>query len=100
MGGPPTDTASDGARPHCPSRPTWSFSTSSSIEDDTAELPMLALILTLKPRPTMQGSSSRWRLLAGMMARPRATSARTNSGSMPSRAATNAISSVMIPWRA
>jgi len=43
------------------------------------------------------GSSSLWRLLAGMIARPRATSARTYSGSTPSRAAQKAISSVTTP---
>src|SRR6266581_1996458 len=56
------------------------FSTSSSIEDATALLPMLALIFTRKFRPIIIGSDSGWLMLAGMMARPRATSARTNSG--------------------
>src|SRR5437667_1154360 len=56
------------------------FSTSSSIEDATALLPMLALIFTRKFRPMIIGSDSGWLMLAGMMARPRATSARTNSG--------------------
>ena len=56
------------------------FSTSSSIEEATALLPMLALILTRKLRPMIIGSSSGWLMLAGMMARPRATSERTNSG--------------------
>src|SRR5436309_5865647 len=56
------------------------FSTSSSIEDATALLPMLALIFTRKLRPMIIGSDSVWLMLAGMMARPRATSARTNSG--------------------
>ena len=51
-----------------------SFSTSSSIDEDTAELPMLALIFTAKLRPMIIGSSSGWLTLAGMMARPRATS--------------------------
>jgi hypothetical protein len=46
----------------------------------TAELPMLALIFTRKLRPMIIGSSSGWLMLAGMMARPRATSSRTNSG--------------------
>src|SRR3954447_22891492 len=58
------------------------FSTSSSIEDATALLPMLALIFTRKFRPMIIGSDSGWLMLAGMMARPRATSARTNSGVM------------------
>ncbi|MNJ72106.1 hypothetical protein D3C77_687220 [compost metagenome] len=59
-----------------------SFSTSSSMLDVTAELPMLALILTLKLRPMAMGSISGWLMLAGMMARPRAISSRTNSGVM------------------
>ncbi len=57
-----------------------SFSTSSAAPEVTAELPMLALILTRKLRPMMTGSSSGWLMLAGMMARPRAISERTNSG--------------------
>src|SRR6266566_9874319 len=55
------------------------FSISSSTDDDTAELPILALILTRKLRPMIIGSSSGWLMLAGMMALPRATSSRTNS---------------------
>ena len=74
-----------------------SFSTSSSIEEDTAELPMLALIFTAKCRPMIIGSSSGWLTLAGMMARPRATSERTNSASNPSRTAMNSISGVTTP---
>ena len=35
-----------------------SFSTSSSMEEETAELPMLALIFTRKRRPMTMGSSS------------------------------------------
>ena len=35
-----------------------SFSTSSSIEDETAEFPMFALIFTLKFRPMIIGSIS------------------------------------------
>src|SRR5487761_422790 len=54
--------------------------TSSAVEDVTAELPMLALIFTRKLRPMIIGSDSGWLMLAGMMARPAATSARTNSG--------------------
>ncbi|MCY1381304.1 hypothetical protein D9M69_691940 [compost metagenome] len=46
----------------------------------TAELPMLALIFTPKLRPMAMGSTSGWLMLVGMMARPRATSSRTNSG--------------------
>ena len=56
------------------------FSTSSSMEEVTAELPMLALIFTRKFRPMIIGSVSGWLTLQGMMARPRATSSRTNSG--------------------
>src|SRR3954468_20873933 len=58
------------------------FSTSSSIDDATALLPILALIFTRKFRPMIIGSDSGWLMLAGMMARPRATSSRTNSGVM------------------
>ena len=99
------------------------FSTSSATVEATAELPMLALILTRKFRPIAIGSSSPWLMLAGMMARPRATSESTNSGvtnsgisapeSSPSRTglrmvsrrrfsrmATNSISGVMMPRRA
>ena len=46
---------------------------------------MLALIFTRKLRPMIIGSSSRWLMLAGMIARPRATSSRTNSAGSPSR---------------
>src|SRR6516225_8598470 len=56
------------------------FSTSSSTEEVTAELPILALILVRKFLPMIIGSSSAWLILEGMMARPRATSLRTNSG--------------------
>ena len=42
-----------------------SFSTSSSIDEVTALLPMLALILTRKLRPIAIGSSSGWLTLAG-----------------------------------
>ena len=61
---------------------------------------MLALIFTWKPRPMIIGSSSGWLMLAGMMARPRAISSRTNSGAMFSRSATKRISSVISPLRA
>ncbi len=73
------------------------FSTSSSIEEVTAELPMFALIFTRKLVPMMAGSTSGWFTFSGMTARPRATSSRTNSASMPSRRAMNSISGVMIP---
>jgi hypothetical protein len=77
-----------------------SFSTSSSMEEVTAELPMFALIFTWKRRPMIIGSSSGWLMLAGMMARPRATSLRTRSGATPSRRAANSISGVTSPRRA
>src|SRR5574343_1990422 len=56
------------------------LSTSSLMEEPRAELPMLALIFTRKLRPMIIGSDSGWLMLLGMMARPRATSERTNSG--------------------
>jgi hypothetical protein len=55
------------------------LSTSLATSDATAELPMLALILTRKLRPMAMGSDSGWLMFDGMMARPRATSSRTNS---------------------
>ena len=58
------------------------FSISSSTDDDTAELPILALIFTRKLRPMIIGSSSAWLMLDGMIALPRAISSRTNSGVM------------------
>ena len=76
------------------------FSTSSSMEEVTAELPMLALIFTRKRRPMIMGSVSGWLMLAGRMARPRAISSRTVSGARPSRRATNSISGVISPRRA
>ena len=47
--------------------------------DETALLPMFALILVRKFRPMIIGSDSGWLMLAGMIARPAATSLRTNS---------------------
>ena len=76
------------------------LSTSSAIDDVTAELPMLALTLTANALPMIIGSLSGWLWLAGMIARPRATSSRTNSAGMPSRAAMYAISAVISPARA
>src|ERR1051326_8568480 len=55
------------------------FSTTSSIDEATALLPMLALIFTRKLRPMIIGSDSGWLIFAGIMARPRATSDLTNS---------------------
>ena len=57
------------------------FSTSSSMLDARALLPMLALILTRKLRPMIIGSASGWLILAGMMARPAATSTSDEFGS-------------------
>ena len=56
------------------------FSTSSAIEEVTAELPILALIFTTNFLPMIIGSLSGWLWLAGITARPRATSSRTSSG--------------------
>src|SRR5437764_14006922 len=53
------------------------FSTSSSMEEATAELPMLELIFTRKLRAMIIGELSGWLMLAGMIARPLATSSRT-----------------------
>ena len=77
-----------------------SFSSSSSISDVTAELPMLALILHLDATPMHIGSRLVWLILAGMIMRPRATSARISSGDRFSRRATYSISPVMTPCRA
>ena len=60
-----------------------SFSTSSAIDDVTAELPMLALTLVRNLRPMIIGSDSGWFTLAGMMALPRVTSSRTQHGIEP-----------------
>ncbi len=86
------------------SAPQWvaqvSFSTSSATEELTAEFPMLALTFTRKARPMAMGSDSGWLTLAGMMARPAATSSRTVEESICSRSATNSISGVISPRRA
>lgn len=71
------------------------LSTSSAIELVTAELPMLALTFTANALPMIIGSLSGWWWLAGITARPRATSSRTSSADMSSRAAMNAISAVI-----
>ena len=76
------------------------FSTSSSIDEATAEFPMLALIFTKKLRPMIIGSLSGWLMFAGSTARPRAISSRTNSACIPSRSAMNSISGVISPRRA
>jgi hypothetical protein len=59
------------------------FSTSSSMEEATALLPMLALTFTRKLRPIAIGSLSGWFTFSGRTARPRATSSRTCSGCSP-----------------
>ena len=56
------------------------FSTSSPILDVTAELPILALILTRKFVPIIIGSASEWFMFAGIIALPDAISSLTNSG--------------------
>ena len=76
------------------------FSTSSAMEEVTAELPMLALTFTANFLPMIIGSISGWLWFAQITARPAATSSRTVSGSKPSRRAMNAISGVMSPARA
>ncbi len=76
------------------------FSTSCSMLLATDELPMFALIFTKKLRPMTIGSDSGWFTFAGMIARPRATSSRTNSGAHPSRIAQYSISGVITPRRA
>ena len=77
-----------------------SLSTSSAMLLVTALLPMLALTFTRKRRPMIIGSDSGWLTLAGMIARPAATSLRTSSTSQPSRTATYSISGVTMPRRA
>src|SRR5207244_10772867 len=56
------------------------LSISSSTDEVTAELPILALILVRKFLPIAIGSSSAGLMLQGMIARPRAMSERTHSG--------------------
>ena len=58
------------------------FSTSCSMEEAIELLPIFVFILTRKLRPIAIGSSSAWFMLAGIIARPRATSSLTNSGVM------------------
>ncbi|MNL47230.1 hypothetical protein D3C87_1700040 [compost metagenome] len=58
------------------------FSTSSSMLDDTAEFPILALIFTRKFRPMIIGSLSGWLMFEGITALPAATSSLTNSAVM------------------
>src|SRR3954463_5333002 len=56
------------------------LSPSAATSDATALLPIFALIFVRKLRPIAIGSDSGWLMLLGMIARPRAISARTNSG--------------------
>src|SRR5258705_11742098 len=70
------------------------FSTSSSTDEVTAELPILALILVRKLRPMIIGSSLAGFMFRGMMARPRAVSLRTDFGGMDSGAGAPKLS----PW--
>ena len=56
-----------------------SFSSSSSMFEVVAEFPIFALILHLDATPMHIGSRFAWLMLAGMIIRPRATSARTSS---------------------
>ena len=77
-----------------------SFWTSSSIDEVTAEFPMLAFTFTRNSEPMTIGSDSGWLTLAGRMARPAAISSRTRSAGTPSRVATNCISGVISPRRA
>ena len=61
---------------------------------------MLALTLQREATPIHIGSSFVWWILAGIIMRPRATSAFTQSASKLSRWATYCISSVSVPRRA
>src|ERR1035441_2237212 len=61
---------------------------------------MLELILHLEATPMHIGSRLVWRMLAGTIMRPRATSERMSSGERFSRCATCCISPVTTPRRA
>ncbi len=61
------------------------LSTSSPIDEVTAELPILALTFTQNALPMIIGSALEVVVVGGMTARPRATSSRTSSGGNPSR---------------
>src|SRR5580704_8646184 len=78
----------------------WSLRSSSSILEETAELPMLAFTLQWVAMPMPMGSSSGWLMFAGMMRRPAPISSRTSSAETFSRWATYSISSVILPRRA
>src|SRR3546814_3259366 len=60
------------------------LSTSLATSLATAELPMLALILTRKLRPIAIGSDSGWLMLLGMIARPRATRSEEHTSELQS----------------
>jgi hypothetical protein len=79
-----------------------SLATSSARLDVTAELPMFAFTFTRATLPMAIGSSraARWWTLAGITSRPRATSARTSSGSSSSRSATKRMAGEISPVRA
>ena len=83
-------------------RAAKSFASSHSVSLDRADLPILALIFVRAAMPMPIGLSplARCTLLAGMTKRPRATSARTNSGWSCSSRATDSISGVITPARA
>src|SRR5215208_3044053 len=86
--------------PYCTAR--RSFSSSSPMPELTAELPMFALILTRATLPMAIGSRrpARWRTLAGITRRPRATSSRIVVAGTSSRAATSSMAGVTSPMRA
>lgn len=76
------------------------LSTSSSMEEVTAEFPMLAFTFTRNRLPMIIGSISGWLTLVSRTARPAAISSRTTSGSTFSLIATYSISGVISPRRA
>ena len=80
-----------------------SFSTSSSVPEETGDAPMLALIFVFDARPIAIGSSLKPRCarFAGITMRPAAISSRTCVAvRCGSRSATRFISGVMTPRRA
>jgi hypothetical protein len=81
----------------------FSFSTSSSVPEETGDAPMLALIFVFDARPIAMGSSLKPRCarFAGITMRPAAISSRTSvTVRCGSRSATRFISGVMTPRRA
>ncbi len=92
---PPVERSITVSAPHFSAH--LSFSTSSSVPEETGDAPMLALIFVSDARPIAIGSSLyfRWTLLAGIIIRPAATSARICCGDRcGSRRATRFISAV------